>query len=368
MQKLKIAVYTMAKNEAQHVEQFCDTTAGADVVVVTDTGSTDGTPELLRKRGVVVKDAAIMPWRFDTATNIALAHIPADIDVCVKLDLDERLVASAGVSWREDIEAAWRGKVSQLHYTYVWSWADGQVGKVPWVQFTACHIHARSGFVWRHAGHAALTYTGIDSVAAQQCQLQIHHYAAYGKSRPDYLPLLQLAVKENECPRTLFYLGREYAGRKMYDQAIATLVQYLEHKQAYWHAERAEAMRLIGTCFAAQQQHPQALRWLIQATTEYKTAREPWYSLLDYMLAVRDWSGACWAGTRCLAITKRDLGYVTQTADAWGSAVYIKLATAYAQLGLRDQQIKTLETGLSVFPHCDILLKYVLSTQLFEKV
>ena len=368
MSKLKIAVYTMAKNEAHHVDQFCATTAGADVIVVTDTGSTDGTPDLLRKRGVVVKEAAVMPWRFDTATNVALANVPADIDVCVKLDLDERLSPPAGTSWRAAIEDVWRGKTAQLHYTYVWSWMPGQVGKVPGVQFTACHIHARSGFVWQHPGHAALTYTGTDTAAAQHCGLQIHHYATDNKSRPDYIPLLQLAVRENACPRTLFYLGREYAGRKMHDQAIATLVQYLEHKQAHWQAERAEAMRLIGSCFASQQQHPQALRWLIQATAEYKTAREPWYSLLDYMLSVKDFTGAVWAGTKCLGITKRDLGYVTQVADAWGSAVYMKLAMAYAQAGLRDNQIKTLETGLSAFPHCDILVQYAVSTQLFEKV
>lgn len=366
MAKLKIAVYTMAKNESQHVDQFCDTVATADIVVVTDTGSTDGTPELLRKRGVVVKEAAIMPWRFDTATNVALSHVPADIDVCVKLDLDERLSPPAGTLWRDAIEEVWHGKTVQLNYTYVWSWAPGQVGKVPGVQFTACHIHARSGFVWQHPGHAALTYTGPDSATAQACKLQIHHYPT-NKSRPDYLPLLQLAVRENPCPRTLFYLGREYAGRKMYDQAIATLVQYLEHKQSHWQAERAEAMRLIGTCFATQQQHPQAVRWLIQATAEYKTAREPWYSLLEYTLSIKDFAGAVWAGTRCLAITKRDLGYVTQAADAWSSTVYLKLATAYEQVGHRDNQIKTLETGLSAFPHCDILIKYALSTQLFEK-
>lgn len=366
MSKLKIAVYTMAKNEAKHIDQFCDTTAGADVVVVTDTGSTDGTPELLRRRGVVVKEAAIMPWRFDIATNVALANVPADIDICVKLDLDERLSPPADMSWRAAIEAVWKDKTTQLQYTYVWSWMSGQTGKVPGVQFTACHIHARSGYVWRHPGHAALTYTGTDSAVTQACNLQIHHYPT-GKTRPDYLALLQLAVRENECPRTLFYLGREYAARGMYDQAIATLVQYLEHKQAYWRAERAEAMRLIGTCFASQQQHPQAVRWFIQATTEHKTAREPWYALMDYMLTAKDYAGAIWAGLCCLAITKRDLGYVTQTADAWGSSVYMKLAMAYGQDGHKDKQIKTLETGLSAFPHCDILLKYALSTQFFEK-
>lgn len=366
MSKLKIAVYTMAKNEAQNIDQFCDTTAAADVVVVTDTGSTDGTPEQLRARGVVVHNAAVMPWRFDIASNVAMANIPADIDVCVKLDLDERLVAPAGVSWRDAIEEAWGNTISQLCYTYVWSWMPGQTGKVPGSQFTGCHIHARSGFVWKHPGHAALTCTLQNTSSAQPCALQIHHYPA-DKTRPKYLPLLELAVRENECPRTLFYLGREYSSHRMYDQAIATLVQYLEHKKSYWSAERAEAMRLIGSCFAAQGQQPQATRWLIQATTEYKTARTPWYTLMEYMLSIKDWNGAVWAGTKCLSITKRDLGYITQSADAWSSKVYMRLAAAYGELKHKAKQIEILETGLMAFPHCDELCKYAVSTQLFEQ-
>lgn len=54
---IKIAIYTMAKNEAEHVARFAETTRGADVVVVTDTGSTDGTPDLLRDAGIEVRTA-----------------------------------------------------------------------------------------------------------------------------------------------------------------------------------------------------------------------------------------------------------------------------------------------------------------------
>jgi glycosyltransferase involved in cell wall biosynthesis len=100
----KIAVYTMAKNEAGNVARFVETTRGADCVVVTDTGSTDGTPDLLRDAGVAVHSARILPWRFDTATNVALAHVPDDVEVCVKLDLDEVLFTTDGAPWREEIE------------------------------------------------------------------------------------------------------------------------------------------------------------------------------------------------------------------------------------------------------------------------
>jgi hypothetical protein len=118
----RIAVYTMAKNEAEHVGRFAATVRGADRVVVTDTGSTDGTPDLLRDAGIEVYTARIVPWRFDVASNVALAHVPDDVDVCVKLDLDEVLWTTDGSPWREEIERLWQPGVHRLRYWYTWSW------------------------------------------------------------------------------------------------------------------------------------------------------------------------------------------------------------------------------------------------------
>ncbi len=201
MTRPKIAVYTMAKNEAAHVKRFAETTRGADLVVVTDTGSTDGTPDLLRAEGIEIHTARVIPWRFDIATNTALAHVPADVDVCVKLDLDEVLYTRDGSPWRDEIDRLWTPAVNRLRYWYTWSWHIP--GDVPAVRFRTENIHHRSGFVWRHPAHAALTCTTEGKQTATSDKLEIHHYMV-AKGRPDYLDLLQLAVVENECPRTLF--------------------------------------------------------------------------------------------------------------------------------------------------------------------
>lgn len=359
---MKIAVYTMAKNEAEHVARFCETTRGADVVVVTDTGSSDGTLQLLRQGGVEVSTARIVPWRFDIATNVALSQVPSDIDICVKLDLDEVFSTPPGVTWREAIESAWEQRTTQLQYLYTWNW---QRPGVPGVQFYARHIHARSGYVWQHPGHAALCCTRKDGATSTAKLLQIHHHMV-PKGRPDYLPLLELAVEENECPRTLFYLGREYFMRKMYDQAINTLTKYLEHRKANWKAERADAMRMIGDSLTAQQQFTFALPWLLRATTEYPTAREPWYAVMQHMMTTRDWDGAVWAGKRCLAILHRDPAFVTQSAAAWGPMPYTLLATAYLELANTDAAVGIIERGLGIFPEDKTLETLALSTNLFE--
>ena len=50
----KIAVYTIALNEADHVERWCKSVTDADYMVVADTGSTDETVERLKAAGVQV--------------------------------------------------------------------------------------------------------------------------------------------------------------------------------------------------------------------------------------------------------------------------------------------------------------------------
>mgnify|MGYP003349482436 CR=1 FL=1 len=80
---MKIAVYTIAKNEAKHVKRWAEATKGADVQIVLDTGSDDNTYDLLLQYGIEAHRANLSPFRFDTARNMALDLIPADVDVCV---------------------------------------------------------------------------------------------------------------------------------------------------------------------------------------------------------------------------------------------------------------------------------------------
>lgn len=61
MNKYKICVYAICKNEEQFVDRWMDSVNEADMVVVTDTGSTDQSVEKLRLRGAVVYSETIDP-------------------------------------------------------------------------------------------------------------------------------------------------------------------------------------------------------------------------------------------------------------------------------------------------------------------
>ena len=67
---MRIGVYALAKNELKHVPYWADSCADADVRVVTDTGSTDGTDAALVDEGVTVARGSVVPWRWDDAHNL----------------------------------------------------------------------------------------------------------------------------------------------------------------------------------------------------------------------------------------------------------------------------------------------------------
>ena len=122
-----VCVYAICKNESKFAARWMASMREADRVFVLDTGSDDGTPDLLSALGAEVTVEAVAPWRFDAARNRSLELVPADADICVCTDLDETFHPG----WREKVEAAWKTGAQRLKYRYTWSFnPDGSEGVV----------------------------------------------------------------------------------------------------------------------------------------------------------------------------------------------------------------------------------------------
>ena len=230
---MKIAVYTIAKDEEQFVERWAESCKDADFRFILDTGSSDRTADIARSLGVVVTHATFDPWRFDNARNLALAALPQDIDLCIALDMDEVLQPG----WREALETT---AATRPRYKYVWSWNDdGSEGLV----YGGDKIHARHGYTWKHPVHEVLKPTDTE-VQGWVNGLEIHHHPDHTKSRSQYLPLLKLAVEEDpRDDRNQFYLAREYYFAGEYGLAQYHFNRHLE--LSAWHPERAASYRYI---------------------------------------------------------------------------------------------------------------------------
>ena len=58
---MKICVNAISKNEEQFVQRFCDSAKDADLILIADTGSTDGTVQKALECGATVRDICITP-------------------------------------------------------------------------------------------------------------------------------------------------------------------------------------------------------------------------------------------------------------------------------------------------------------------
>jgi glycosyltransferase involved in cell wall biosynthesis len=310
--KVKTCVYAISLNEIKHVDKFMDANEGADLVLVCDTGSTDGTVERLRERGAVVYEITQKPWRFDVPRNTALSLIPADIDICLSIDLDEYLQPG----WSEAIDRAWQansGKINRIAYDYIWNWKED--GVTPGIQFYADKIHSRFGYRWRQPCHETLYWENSGPEARVTIpELVLHHRADPTKSRGQYLPLLKLAVDESpNDDRSAFYYARELFFYKHYKEAAEEFKRHLTIPSATWRPERAASMRYLAKCEPENRSE-----WLNKAIEEAPGRRESLVEYAQYLYETEDWAECYEVSLDALKIKDKPLDYLCED-FAWGA-------------------------------------------------
>ena len=352
MSQYKVWVYAICKNESQFVDRWMDSMSEADRVVVLDTGSEDDTVQRLRERGAQVAVEEIVPWRFDAARNRSLELVDEDADICVCTDLDE--VFHPG--WREKLERVWTPGVGRVSYRYTWSFnPDGSEGVTFWYE----KIHARHGYQWVHPVHEVLEWTGEGregpKVTAEGIQLD--HHPDPKKSRAQYLPLLELSVREApNDDRNVHYLGREYLYRRRWDDCIRTLKGHLALPTATWRDERAASMRYIAKAYWNKGERAQARDWYLRAITEAPYLREPYMDLAFMLYLQGEWEGVLYFTACALAITQRPRSYICE-ASAWGSLPHDLRSMAFYRMGAYDQAVEEVRKALAIEPGNERLQK-----------
>lgn len=315
---MKIAVYTIAKNEEQFVQRWAESCKDADYRIILDTGSTDNTVSFAENAGVSVVAHKFDVWRFDHARNMSLSFVPEDADICIALDMDEVLVDG----WRQQLELI-APTTTRPRYKYVWSWKDdGSEGLV----YGGDKIHSRHGYVWKHPVHEVIKADGITEVQEWVSGLEIHHYPDHSKSRGQYFDLLKLAVEEDPGDdRNQFYLGREYYFHQQYDSAVNHFIKHLELSK--WAPERAASCRYLSECDVDN-----AELWVYRAFIEDSSRRENYLALAKLFYDKQDWFMCYQVAVDGLQIVNKPLDYLCSP-EAWGYALYDYAAIAAYHLG-----------------------------------
>lgn len=358
---MKTAVYAIALNEIKHVDKFMDSCKGADLIIVCDTGSTDGTVDRLKELGAIVYSINQKPWRFDTARNIALSLVPLDVDICLAIDLDEYLQPN----WLSSLNSIWEqsnGKVNRVRYDYIWSWnADGTPGG----RFYASKIHSRLGYHWHYPCHEVIQWCGEEPELIMTADtLQLQHHADNTKSRGQYLNLLKLGVTEEPYnDRARYYYARELMFNQQWQEAIVHFKSHIDLPSATWKEERAASYRHMAYCFRQLKQFDKAFDAAIRGMLEWDETREPWMEIARCSYELKDWSTCYWAATKALSIPTVSTTYVSDP-KSWGHEPYDLAALGAFYLGLYNEALKRGKIALEKSPNDKRLqdnLKFYLS-------
>ena len=258
---MKIAIYTIAKNEEDNIDGWWQSCRDADSITFCDTGSTDDTKHTMQSvwanaghPNFQFRDITIAPWRFDFAHNAALALVPADADLCIPLHLDERLTPG----WRERIESAyesgaeWVQKYTQrkmptsLLYPYTY---DANT------KFMQNRIHARKGYMWRYPTHEG-PFPYFDTVELQArvtgdmpLIVQIPPKEGQREGRGD-LKMLEYGLQEAPGDvHLLWYYGRELMLQKQFAAGAEVLRDLLKHPDTLSTRHHRDAARFLAICY-----------------------------------------------------------------------------------------------------------------------
>jgi glycosyltransferase involved in cell wall biosynthesis len=337
---LKVAVYTIALNEAAHAERWANSAVDADYRIVADTGSTDDTVERLRLAGVTVHRIAVRPWRFDDARNAAMALIPSDVDICCTLDMDRFLEPG----WRPKLEAAWRPEMTALYCRTIYrSSVDDPTPLRGW---PAKNFHHRWGYRFKRPVHEALFFTGENEVTGSCDDIVICEVQDHSKpTRKQYLPLMEQAHKEDpDDAQICFWLGRDYMWANQHQQGIELLQHYLDLPSSTWTEERSEAMRYL-----ARMQPEKKMFWLDRARLEAPHRREIWLDLAEELHSQADWPNLFWACTNGVEKTHRTGSYLDDQ-HCWGFRLFDLGAIASWHLNAMDRAVEWGTKALELDP------------------
>lgn len=236
---LSISVSMIVKNESHCLEACLHSVAGADEVVIVDTGSSDSTVEIANCFTDRVFSGADYAWDDDFSRSRNQARMLCVGDWVLSIDADETLEPGGMAKIRAAIEAAGDNKT-----IFVWmqDQASGDRHKLARV------FRNETGVFWKGRGHEAITpFEQAQHDSPADITIFYGHSAAHELDPDRMLRIMTKAVEEDPSnARNLYYLAREHYYRKAWDAAVALLERYL--KVSTFQAEMADAHLMMARC------------------------------------------------------------------------------------------------------------------------
>jgi Glycosyl transferase family 2 len=324
-----LSAVLIAKDEAASIGRCLRSLAGLDQVVVLDTGSTDGTPEIARSLGADVRAwGAPVPFHFAKARNEALKD--ARHGWVLSVDADETL--SDGSLWA--LRSAARGPEWARLVRYVDR--DPAHPEIA-VESLKTRLFRRDKFHWRRRVHERLVPAGPRAgPVTPLAGVSIEHHPDAGKGRRGRnLELLRLAVSEEPDETDLRrHLGQELMLAGDHAGAAAELRLCVDRSAGRDPDEGCLAGIALGTCLFKTGAVEDAVRAFAGAHLRRPDHRDPLFLGAAELMACRripaaaDWLRKCLSLPPCRGPESFCLNF----GDEWDTIVQEELSKCEAAI------------------------------------
>lgn len=213
---IKVSLCCICKNEKNRIRTWWETAKQADHIVVIDTGSDDGSLELLSELSDQHPSFGIAQYvgdfRFDYARQAAL-DLALPNSVCMWLDMDETF------------DYGWADELRDLPTSPTQVRTRMNTGSVSYFQTKGSQKKAK----WKYRVHEVLD---VADTVVYESEFQTYHNQEQGKEyRGQYLHLLEADYDDPATRdlRTSFYLLREYCytNNRKYVTKVKTILQLM---------------------------------------------------------------------------------------------------------------------------------------------
>lgn len=341
-----IAVYAIAKNEADHVYRWYNSVKEADHIIVLDTGSTDSTVAKLNKyANVTVEEVSLQPFRFDVARQMALNLVP---DGCFALYIDLDEVMSDG--WYDKLQAVLSANkfADAVNIQLIFE----KEGDKPVVSYNRMALHDPKKFVWRYPVHEVLQAT--QEVIVVDSDVEVHHLPDNMKER-DYLPLLYIGAMEQDDGRANMYLGRELVYLQRWAEAIPYILRAIERETSNYST--SEAYNWLGQCYEATGQSTEARLAYIYAAWSAPDARESWAPSVTYFWRTGDVWASLSALHQMLLVENMPKQGLIRNESYYREWPYHMLAVIHHRLGNTELAIENIDKAYQLAPQNHALIQ-----------
>ena len=295
-------------------------------------------------------------WRDDFSWAREQSFAMASDDVTHLLWLDDDDVV-AGAEHLRQLAAGMPAHVDG--YVFQYEYATDELGNLVCVLWRERLMRRDRGYTWRGAVHEVLVPPEGHSPALEMIPPEHVRYvhnrppSRYPPDRNLQILLRELETAEQEGrpadPRTLAYVGTEHMAGQRFHEALPYLHAYLDHPGTGWSDERMQVHHKLAMCLRLAGNPKAALHVEHEALKERHDWAETYVGLCESYVMVQNWGAVEWYAKQALQLGMPQSMLILNPLE-FTFVPYIRLSEACLHTGRATEALAWLEKAAQVAP------------------